>query len=198
MDTQTWIVLVILLVAVIIGLAAYIYVQRTRSQHLQRRFGPEYDRTLSRHGNQSAAEAELRAREERVRKLHLIPLSTADAGRFSEAWRDVQNRFVDDPKAAVRDADRQVQDLMTKRGYPMGNFEQQAADISVDHPTVVEHYRRAHEIALRSEGGTADTEELRKAIVHYRALFEELLEGSAAGSTVREAAHRKEGLSHGV
>jgi hypothetical protein len=197
MDTQMWIIIVILLVAVIIGLAAYIYFQRTRTQKLQRRFGPEYDRALSRHQNQTVAEAELRAREERVKKLHIVPLSSADAARFSETWREVQSRFVDDPKAAVEDADRQVRELMAKRGYPMGDFEQRAADISVDHASVVDNYRNAHDIAVRSQRGAADTEELRKAIVHYRALFDELLEVRAERAR-QEPEHKKGGLRYGV
>jgi hypothetical protein len=198
MDTQMWIIVVILLVAIIIGLAAYIYFQKTRTQKLQRRFGPEYDRTVSRHGSQSEAEAELRAREERVKKLHIVPLSPTDAARFSAAWRDVQNRFVDDPRAAVEEADRQVRELMAKRGYPMGDFEQRASDISVDHASVVDHYRHAHDIALRSQPGAADTEALRKAIVHYRSLFDELLETQETERNIREPEHRKGGLRYGV
>jgi hypothetical protein len=198
MDTQMWVIVVSLLVAVIIGLAAYIYFQKNRTQQLQRRFGPEYDRTVSRHRNQTEAETELRAREERVKKLHIVPLSSADAARFSEAWRDVQNRFVDDPSAAVEAADRQVRELMTKRGYPMGDFEQRAADISVDHASVVDHYRHAHDIALRSQRGAADTEELRKAIVHYRSLFDELLETQKPERTIGEPEHKKGGLRYGV
>jgi hypothetical protein len=198
MDTQMWIIVVVLLVAVIIALAAYIYFQKTRTQRLQRRFGPEYDRTVSRHGSQSEAEAELSAREERVKKLHIVALSPADAARFSAAWRDVQNRFVDDPRAAVEEADRQVRELMAKRGYPMGDFEQRAADISVDHASLVDHYRQAHGIALRSQRGAVDTEELRKAVVHYRSLFDELLETQKPEQPVREAEHKKGGLRYGV
>jgi hypothetical protein len=105
-----------------------------------------------------------------------VPLSREDAARFSEDWRTVQNRFVDDPRAAVEDADREVRELMQRRGYPMGDFEQRAADLSVDHAGVVDHYRTAHQIAVRNQGGNANTEDLRKAIVHYRAIFDELLD----------------------
>src|SRR5437762_7291597 len=124
MDTQMWIVLVAVLVGIIIFLVAYLYLERKRSRDLQTRFGQEYDRTLNKYRNQRAAEAELKAREERVKKLHIIPLSPADGARFSEAWRSLQNCFVDSPRAAVEDADRTVRELMEKRGYPMGDFEQ--------------------------------------------------------------------------
>jgi hypothetical protein len=122
------------------------------------------------------AEAELAAREKRVAALTLSTLPAADAAKFRDAWVAIQARFVDDPKASVVEADHLVYDLMAKRGYPMGDFERRAADISVDHPAVVSNYRAARAIALRDERGEADTEELRKALVHYRALFQELLE----------------------
>ena len=198
MDTQMWIVLVAVLAGIIIFLVGYIYFERKRSRDLQARFGPEYDRTLNKYGNQRAAEAELKAREERVKKLDILPLSPADRARFSEAWDAVQNRFVDNPRAAVEDADRTVGELMEKRGYPVGDFERRAADISVDHPSVVENYRRAHEIALRNQRAAADTEQSRKAIVYYRALFEELLEVRAPERTGRDAEHREGGLKYGV
>jgi len=124
----------------------------------------------------SKAEAELAAREKRVERLDILPLSTADATRFRQAWVAIQARFVDDPKTSVVEADHLVYDLMAKRGYPMGDFERRAADISVDHPGVVSNYRAARAIALRDERGESTTEELRKAVVHYRALFQELLE----------------------
>src|SRR5947208_16810583 len=174
MDTQMWIVLVAVLVGIIIFLVAYLYLERKRSRDLQTRFGPEYDRTLNKHRNDRAAEAELKPREERVKKLHIIPVSPADGARFSEAWRSLQNCFVDSPRAAVEDADQLVRELMEKRGYPMGDFERRAADISVDHPQVVDNYRAAQAIAERDKRGEADTEALRKAVVHYRALFDEL------------------------
>jgi FtsZ-interacting cell division protein ZipA len=176
MDTNAWIVIVILLVGVIIFLVALLLMQRRRSQQLQTRFGPEYDRAVRQYGDQKHAEEELAARERRVTRFRIVPLSRDDAARFAEAWQSVQNRFVDDPHAAVQEADQKVRELMQRRGYPVADFEQQAADLSVDHPIVVENYRTAHQIALRNEGGTASTEELRKAVVHYRAIFDELLE----------------------
>ena len=176
MDTNVWIIISVVLAAVVVVLAAMLLTQRRRSGQLQQRFGPEYDRTVSRHGSQKEAEEELIARERRVNRFQIVPLSREDAARFSEDWRAVQNRFVDDPKAAVEDADRQVRELMQRRGYPMGDFEQRAADLSVDHAEMVEHYRMAHQIAVRNQGGKVNTEDLRKAIVHYRAIFDELLE----------------------
>ena len=193
MDANIWIVIVILLVGVIIFLAALLFMQRRRSQQLQTRFGPEYDRAVRQYGDQKHAEEELAARERRVTRFRIVPLSRDDAARFAEAWQAVQNRFVDDPNAAVQEADREVRELMQRRGYPMGNFEQRAADLSVDHPSVVENYRAAHQIALRNEGGTASTEELRKAVVHYRAIFDELLEVGKSRHEIRESKTETQG-----
>jgi hypothetical protein len=164
-------------------LAAWFFIRkRNQSARLQERFGPEYDRTVGELGGRGKAESELKAREKRIENLTIAPLAPADATRFSEAWKALQGRFVDNPKGVVVQADQLVRELMLKRGYPMGDFERRAADISVDHPTVVEHYRAAQAIAVRDERGEADTEELRKAVVHYRVLFDEMLE-------VREAKH---------
>ena len=170
-------ILAAILVVALIAVAAWATAQRRRkeSARLQQRFGPEYVRLVNEVGR-SKAEAELAAREKRVGGLDIVPLSTADATKFKQAWVAIQARFVDDPKASVVEADHLVYDLMAKRGYPMGDFERRAADISVDHPTVVSNYRAARAIALRDERSEATTEELRKAVVHYRALFQELLE----------------------
>lgn len=127
-------------------------------------------------GGRSKAEVELRKREQRVARLNITPLAPADAARFTHAWNALQGRFIDNPKGVVAEADQLVRELMVKRGYPMGDFEHRAADISVDHPGVVTSYRSAQAIAARDECGEADTEELRKAVVHYRTLFDELLE----------------------
>ena len=118
----------------------------------------------------------MRAREKRVADLNIIPLAPADAARFTQAWNALQSRFIDNPKGVVVEADHLVRELLLKRGYPMGDFERRAADMSVDHPAIVENYRAAQAIAVRDERGDADTEELRKAVVHYRTLFDELLE----------------------
>ena len=131
-------------------------------------------------GDRGKAEAELARRAERVKALHIRPLEPAQRARFADAWRADQARFVDDPTQAVAEADRLVGELMQARGYPVGDFEQRAADVSVDHPHVVENYRTAHDIAVRQARGEADTEALRKAMVHYRALFDDLLDSGPA------------------
>jgi hypothetical protein len=170
----------IIVVALLVLLAATAVVWATvhrkrQSVRLQKRYGPEYDRTVLRLGSQSKAEAELRQREARVASLTIIPLTSQEAARFDQAWSRLQGRFVDNPGGAVAEADTLVKELMTARGYPVSDFESRAADISVDHPSVVDGYRAAQAIALKNSRGEADTEELRKAVVHYRTLFSELL-----------------------
>jgi hypothetical protein len=150
--------------------------RKRRSAKLRERFGPEYDRVLQKEGDARKAEGVLEFREKRREKFTLHPLSEADKSSFDVRWREVQSRFVDDPRGAVTVADGLVTEVMQKRGYPIGEFEQRAADISVDHPVVVENYRAAHTIALRHSSGQASTEDLRQAMVHYRALFQELLD----------------------
>ena len=172
------IVLVIVLL-VVVGAAAWILMQRRRSDELRERFGAEYQRTVSEHGDQQRAEAELAKREKRVARLDIRRLDQREYERFSQAWRATQARFVDEPVAAIKEAERLVVDLMRTRGYPIGDFEQRAADISVDHADVVENYRAARAIAIANERGEANTEQLRQAMVHYRALFEDLLETDA-------------------
>lgn len=171
---------VIILIAVVALVAGALIVwafmnTRLRSEGLRRRFGPEYDRAVEAQGNQKRAEADLLSRAKRVDKLNIRPLSPADHARFSETWRSVQSFFVDNPTAAVADAETLVQEVMRTRGYPVGDFEQRAADISVDHPDVVQHYRAARDVAIASRTGRANTEDLRRATIHYRALFEDLL-----------------------
>ena len=166
----------VLIAVILIGAIAVITLSRVRSQRLRQRFGPEYDRTIRTEGNVRKAEAALEARAKRVANLHIRPLVAADADRFDAAWRAVQTRFVDDPRGAVTEADRLVGEVMAARGYPVGDFEQRVADISVDHPDVVMNYRAAREIALQHAAGKASTEDLRQAMVHYRALFTDLLE----------------------
>jgi hypothetical protein len=181
MDTTTtnWVVLAVVLIVMLAVAAALIYSQRRKhSLRLKERFGPEYESTVKRLGSQTKAEAELAAREKRVEAFHITTLPPAEAARFTQAWNTLQSRFVDNPKGAVVQADHLVYELMLKRGYPMGDFERRAADISVHHPAVVSNYRAARVIALKDERGETTTEELRKAVVHYRALFDELLEVS--------------------
>jgi hypothetical protein len=178
MNTTTIIILAIVLV--LIALAAFFYFRRWRSENLRKQFGPEYKRTVKQYGDQRKAEAELAEREKRVRKLDIRGLSGEEKSRFADDWKKTQARFVDAPSPAVSEADSLVKELMLARRYPVGEFEQRAADISVDHPDVVSNYRNAHEIAERNKSGKATTEDLRQAMVHYRSLFEELLETTAA------------------
>ncbi|MFN0070489.1 MAG: hypothetical protein ACKVVP_03230 [Chloroflexota bacterium] len=175
MDNGLTIVLV-LAVVVLGAIAAWLYLQKRRTDQLQDRFGPEYQQVVSSEGDRGRAEAALEARAKRVSRLDIRALSVDESRQFSDRWRLAQAQFVDDPVAATDEADALVGEVMQARGYPMGDFQQQAEDISVDHPQVVEHYRAAHEIALRSSDHRADTEELRTAFVHYRALFDDLLE----------------------
>lgn len=176
-NPETWVIAAVLVVA-LIAVAFLIARERKRrqSRRLQERFGPEYGRVVAERGDRTKAESELKAREHRVERLTIVALAPADAARFGQAWTALQARFIDNPKGVVMDADRLVRDLMVRRGYPMGDFERRAADISVDHPALVETYRSAQAIAQRDQRGEASTEELRKAVVYYRTLFDELLE----------------------
>src|SRR5579863_7633632 len=185
---QQWIMVAGVVVIALLALAAWFFSQKKKqSARLQQRFGAEYDRTMGELGGRTKAESELRAREERVERLTITPLAPAEAARFSQAWNALQARFVDNPKGVVNQADQLVRELMLKRGYPMGDFERRAADISVDRPALVEHYRAAQAIAVRDERGEADTEELRQAVVHYRVLFDEMLEVREAKQEVPSA-----------
>ena len=179
--TQTMIVVAVLVVALIVGLAAWLYHRRQESRRLRQRFGPEYKRAVHDLGSERKAEAELAKREERVRKFNIRPLAPADAQKFGHAWKLIQSRFVDNPREAVLQAGHLVRELMLQRGYPMTDFDRCAADLSVDHPTVVENYRAAQAISTRDE---RNTEQLRRAIVYYRALFDELLEVSPVNQGV--------------
>ncbi len=180
MTTQTWILVGVIAVLALVALAAWSIYRNKQSSQLKDRFGPEYTRTVGDLGSRAKAESELKARQTRVERLNLVALSPAEAARFSQAWSALQGRFVDNPKGVVVQADQLVREVMAARGYPVAEFEHRAADISVDHPTVVEHYRAAQAIAVRDQRGEAGTEEQRKAVVHYRALFDELLLAEAA------------------
>lgn len=181
---QTWVVVAVILVA-LAAVAWLVTRERRRKQslRLRQRFGPEYSRVITERGDRAKAEAELLAREKRVEHLKLVSLSTEEAAKYSQDWGVLQTRFVDNPRGVVVEADRLVRDLMVRRGYPMADFERRAADISVDHPTVVEAYRSARAIAERDQQGQASTEDLRKAVVFYRTLFDELLEVGHARQT---------------
>jgi hypothetical protein len=169
-------VLVLILAVLLVVGVVWFAMRKRHTKELRDRFGPEYERTLRETGGQGQAESELDARQKRVEQLGIRPLSRDDQQRFADDWRATQAHFVDDPSAAIREADHHVGRLMETRGYPVGDFEQRAADISVNHPNVVTNYRAAHRIALSNDEGQASTENLRQAMVHYRALFVELLE----------------------
>ena len=187
--TQTaWIIVAIVVVA-IVSIGAMMWSRRRRSEHLRDHFGPEYDRAVEAKGDRAKAEAELAERQKRVEKLDIRPLEPAERREFSARWDDVQARFVDDPPRAVAFADALLGDVMKNRGYPVSDFDQRAGDISVDHPVVVDHYHKAHDIALRQERGQASTEDLRQAMIHYRALFDNLVGAQASAPSEPEPAH---------
>jgi hypothetical protein len=183
------------IVALIIVVAAWAVSQRLRRDRLKKRFGPEYERVVARTRSPRKAEAMLQARARRVAGLHIRPLAPGDAERFAGQWRELQRRFVDTPDAAVSQADALVSDVLRARGYPVGDFEQRTEDISVDHPHAVSHYRSARDLARRHARGEANTEDLRQALVHYRALFDELLDLKSSEPT--EAVHEVREFARG-
>jgi hypothetical protein len=172
---DTWVWTVIAVAAVVVIFVAYTVVASRRRQALRQGFGTEYDRALEHEGSRRAGESELRERLRRHDEFELRPLDRDERLHFVRAWDGVQASFVDKPADAVGDADRLIQDVMRARGYPVEDFDQRSADLSVDHPSVVENYRNGHALAERSSSGQATTEELRRAMVHYRSLFEELV-----------------------
>jgi hypothetical protein len=180
MPTWSWVaiaavVVILLALAVIVAISIN---RRRRTERLKKHFGPEYERAVDEAGDQHAAEKELVARQRKRQKLDIVALTPESRARYAENWRAVQTAFVDNPSSSVADADRLVTQVMRERGYPIDDFDQRAADISVDHPDVVEHYRAAHVIHLAQEKGDIGTEAQREAFVHYRALFEKLLENN--------------------
>jgi len=170
--------LAILIVAVLVLL--YVRKRKSTTADLRKKFGPEYGRAVLVHGAGRKAEAKLEDREKRVEKLNIRDLDPMEHERFSKRWESIQTRFIDSPKGAVTEADDLVSSLMKTRGYPVSDFDQRAADISVDHPRVMENYRSAHEIAVRVGKNEATTEELRTAMIHYRSLFDELVQVPAS------------------
>jgi hypothetical protein len=174
MDAWIWIVIAVVVVLIVVAVVAAA-AKRRRTHHLQQRFGSEYDRTLEGADRRRQAEQDLRDREARHDELELRPLSDASRERYSKQWQEMQSGFVDRPQVAVADADRLITDLMRERGYPVDDFETRSDLVSVDHPDVVENYRTAHGIAARTIDGRTTTEDLRQAVVSYRALFEEML-----------------------
>ena len=181
MDTNT-----ILIAAVALAVFAVVVLLLIRSRHtskLRNRFGPEYERAVDESGGKRKAEAALHDREKRVKGFAIQPLRTGERERYVAAWRRVQGEFVDNPKFAVTHADELLAEVMAARGYPVGDFDQRSADLSVDHPVVVQNYRSAHDIAIRHARGEASTEDLRQAMIHYRALFDDLVSEPAAVSS---------------
>jgi hypothetical protein len=180
MPTWSWVAIaaaVVILVALVVIVALSMN-RRRRTERLKKHFGPEYERAVGEAGDQGAAEKELIARQRKRQKLDIVALAPESRTRYAESWRAVQTAFVDNPSTSVGDADRLVTLVMRERGYPIDDFDQRAADISVDHPDVVEHYRAAHVLHLAQEQGDIGTEAQREAFVHYRALFEKLLENN--------------------
>lgn len=175
-------VVIIIIVAAIaalavVGLLAY---QRKQREGMQQRFGREYDHTVDQAGDRRAAEKELQERTRRHERLQIRELDPGSRDAYAQQWREAQERFVDQPEAAVKQADDLVARVMQERGYPVGDFEQQVRDVSVEHSTAVGEYRAAHEISVMNDSGGASTEQLREAMVHYRTLFADLLTGSSA------------------
>jgi hypothetical protein len=179
MNNSSLVVGIVVAVAVIIAIALIVRAQRT--QKLKSRFGPEYNRAVKETGSAAQAEAKLQKLENRVQRFNIKPLSTEARADFTATWQTIQGRFVDDPRAALTEADRLIQQIMTARGYPVADFEQRAADVSVDHPLVVENYRAGHEISVRHAQGRASTEDMRQAMIHYRTLFAELADEPELG-----------------
>jgi hypothetical protein len=174
-------IVILVIVVVVIVLIGVFATMAMRRRSLRERFGPEYDRAVSEHDSRQAAERELRARERRHAELDLRPLSEESRARYAASWEEIQARFVDAPNEAVGEADELVTRLIAERGYPTENFDEQLAQLSVEHARTLTHYRDAHEINLANERGEAGTEQLRRALVHYRALFSDLLGESPDG-----------------
>ena len=187
MPTWGWILIAAVAVLLIAAIVMSIR-KKQRTKQLQSQFGPEYDRTIDSADNKRKAESELAARQERREQLDIRPLSSAARERYTTQWQTVQAQFVDNPSGAVASADTLIQSVMADRGYPVDDFDSRAADVSVDHPQVVENYREGHRLAEQCANGNGSTEELRQAMRHYRALFDELVEpdGDADAPTTRE------------
>ena len=188
-DAWVWIV-VIAAVVIVVALIAWAATRKRKTDELRERFGPEYDRALSRDGGRREGESELRERVECHDALDIQPLSPDAAARYRQEWRDVQARFVDAPDESLRRADGLITEVMQRRGYPMSDFEQRSADLSVEHAQTVQDYRAAHAISMQASQGQASTEDQRQGMVHYRALFDDMVgagaetDGAAATNTM--------------
>ena len=176
MDTQTLIILLAVVVGLlVVGIVAWLVIRGRRSQKLREKYGPEYDRTVESAGSEKKAQTELNDRQKHVATLKIRPLSASERERYLGDWKTVQAKFVDEPGQATVEADHLIMEVMQLRAYPVSDFEQRAADISVQYPGLVTNYRAAREIAILNEQHHAGTEDLRQAMIHYRALFDELL-----------------------
>ena len=175
MNTTNMTIAVVVVLVIVGILLAQVFTRRKRSEQLQNQFGPEYDHTVQVMGNEKKARTELEERQKHVEALDIHPLSASEHERYVADWAAVQSKFVDEPGQAVVDADRLIMEVMQMRAYPISDFEQRAADVSVSYPALVSNYRAARVIALKNEQHQADTEELRQAMIYYRSLFDELL-----------------------
>ncbi len=179
MDTTTMIIIVVVVLVIISAILGLVLPRRRRSKQLHEHFGAEYDHTVQTLGSEKKAQTELDARQKHVEALNIRSLSVSERERYLTEWTAVQSKFVDEPGQAIVDADRLIMEVMQVRAYPVADFDQRAADISVNYPALVSNYRAAREIANKNKQGQADTEELRQAMIYYRSLFEELLESKA-------------------
>jgi cytoskeletal protein RodZ len=187
MDNTTLTIIIVFVVLGIIGaIVGQVFVRRTRAKQLHDHFGPEYDHTVQTMGSAKKAQTELEERQKHVEALDIRPLSVSERERYLADWKAVQSKFVDEPGQAIEAADRLIKEVMQVRAYPVSDFEQRAADISVAYPALVSNYRVAREIAIKNEQHQADTEEMRQAMIHYRSLFDELLGTEAEAVAVEE------------
>ena len=175
MDSTVSIIVVVLVLVIIGALLGLVFSRRKRTERLHDKFGPEYDHTVQTMGSKKKAQTELEERQKHVKALEIRPLSISEREHYLADWSAVQSKFVDEPGQAIEAADRLIKEVMQVRDYPVSDFEQRAADISVTYPDLVSNYRAAREIAIKNEQGQADTEELRQAMIYYRSLFDELL-----------------------
>jgi hypothetical protein len=191
MPAWSWVVIAaaIVIAVALVTVIARSAIRRRRTERLKKHFGPEYERAVGEAGDQGAAEKELVGRERKRQKLDIVALAPESRAKYAELWRTVQTVFVDDPSRSVGEADRLVTEVMRERGYPIDDFEERAADISVDHPNVVEHYRAAHTLHLAQEQGDIGTEAQREAFVHYRTLFDKLLETDLEPESTSQRRH---------
>jgi len=185
-----WIAVGVVALLIVVGLVAR-GARRSRSESLREKFGNEYDHAVSTHGNRKRAEQDLIERAEQVKKYNIVPLQAADRDRFRRDWQKVEQHFIERPTTAVVEADELIADIMRTRGYPMGDFERHAADLSVTHPRIVDHYRAGHKV-ISVAPGNASTEDLRQAMLHYRALFDELIDDRVGNDVVSDVPRANE------